>query len=226
MTLTLHVVLAATELDDPDLVGAAMGHNLGGHRSALQRVTQLDAVGIAEHQDVVELDLVASFDFEFFHAQGFTLNDAVLGGIANSRDPLRSTMARVQRNVQLGVALDDAVSELAELHGQDELRLFALGLRINQRYGGNASELMENLIKLIREREQGIRQLKAMTGETRITAIVLGSLPLAMVGYFLIVNPHYLMAMWRDGSGQLMLLLAFALQVLGCLVLWRMMRSL
>ncbi|HGA2316185.1 TPA: type II secretion system F family protein [Pseudomonas putida] len=157
---------------------------------------------------------------------GRTLNDAVLGGIANSRDPLRSTMARVQRNVQLGVALDDAVSELAELHGQDELRLFALGLRINQRYGGNASELMENLIKLIREREQGIRQLKAMTGETRITAIVLGSLPLAMVGYFLIVNPHYLMAMWRDGSGQLMLLLAFALQVLGCLVLWRMMRSL
>ena len=65
-----------------------------------------------------------------------------------------------------------------------------------------------------------------MTGETRITAIILGALPLAMVGYFLLANPHYLLAMWRDSSGQLMLLLAFALQVLGCLVLWRMMRSL
>ncbi|MGE7992635.1 type II secretion system F family protein [Pseudomonas sp. NPDC089554] len=157
---------------------------------------------------------------------GRTLGDAVLGGIEGAREPLRSAMGRVRRNVQLGVALDDAVKELAELYGLDELHLFALGLRINQRYGGNASELLDNLIKLIRERDQGRRQLKAMTGETRVTAWVLAALPLGMVGYFLLANPTYLMAMWRDSHGQLMLLLAFALQALGCLVLWRMMRSL
>jgi tight adherence protein B len=85
---------------------------------------------------------------------------------------------------------------------------------------------MENLIKLIREREQGARQLKAMTGETRVTACILGALPLTMVGYFLLGNPSYLLGMWRDSQGQMLLLLAFALQLLGCLVLWRMMRSL
>ncbi|WP_194791703.1 type II secretion system F family protein [Pseudomonas sp. UFMG81] len=157
---------------------------------------------------------------------GRTLSDAVLGGIDSTREPLHSAMLRVRRNVQLGVALEDAVSELAELYRQDELRLFALGLRINQRHGGNASELMENLIKLIREHEQGDRQLRAMTGETRITAWILGALPLGMVGYFLLANPGYLLAMWRDSHGQSMLLLAFALQAIGCLVLWRMMRSL
>ncbi|MDH0305262.1 MULTISPECIES: type II secretion system F family protein [unclassified Pseudomonas] len=157
---------------------------------------------------------------------GRTLNEAVLGGIDSTREPLRSAMLRVRRNVQLGVPLEDAVSEFAELYRQDELRMFALGLRINQRHGGNASELLENLIKLIREHEQGDRQLRAMTGETRITAVILGALPLAMVGYFLLANPGYLLAMWRDSHGQLMLLFAFALQAIGCLVLWRMMRSL
>ncbi|MEF0144421.1 MULTISPECIES: type II secretion system F family protein [Pseudomonas] len=157
---------------------------------------------------------------------GRTLSDAVLGGIEDTREPLRSAMGRVQRNVRMGVPLEEAVHELAELYEQDELRLFALGLRINQHYGGNASELMENLIKLIREREQGARQLRAMTGETRITAWILGALPLTMVGYFLLGNPGYLMAMWRDSQGQMMLLFAFALQAVGCLMLWRMMRSL
>ncbi|NBA95075.1 type II secretion system F family protein [Pseudomonas sp. R5(2019)] len=156
---------------------------------------------------------------------GRTLTDAVLGAIDASADPLAESMRRVQRNVQLGVSLADAMHDLAELYEQDELRLFALGLRINHRYGGNASELLENLIKVIREREQAARQLAAMTGETRMTAYVLALLPIAMVGYFLATNPNYLLGMWDDTSGQHMLLGAFILQVLGCVALWRMLRS-
>lgn len=156
---------------------------------------------------------------------GRTLADAVLGGIAASNDPLKEAMGRVERSVLLGVALPDAMRDLAELYEQDEFRLFALGLKVNHRYGGNASELLENLIKLIREREQGARQLRAMTGETRMTAIVLAALPISVAGYFLLTNPNYLLNMWHDDSGQNMLLMAFTLQVVGCLVLWRMLRS-
>ncbi|MBK5532820.1 type II secretion system F family protein [Pseudomonas sp. TH08] len=156
---------------------------------------------------------------------GRTLADAVLGGIEASEDPLKNAMGRVQRNVQLGVSLPDAASDLAELYERDEFRLFALGLKVNHRYGGNASELLENLIKMIRERDQASRQLRAMTGETRLTAWVLGSLPVLLVSYFMLTNPGYMLGMWHDSGGQTMLIIAAVLQVVGCLTLWRMLRS-
>ncbi|MGE8066416.1 type II secretion system F family protein [Pseudomonas sp. NPDC089569] len=157
---------------------------------------------------------------------GRTLADAVLGAIDAVEDPLKSAMARIQRNVQLGVSLADAASDFAELYAKDELRLLALGLKVNHRYGGNASEVLENLIKMIREREQAARQLRALTGETRITAVVLALLPVAVAGYFLITNPTYLLTMWDTGSGRTMLASAFALQAVGCLALWRMLSRL
>ncbi|WP_426131508.1 type II secretion system F family protein [Pseudomonas sp. DWP1b1] len=156
---------------------------------------------------------------------GRTLADAVLGGVESTENPLKEAMGRVQRNVRMGVSLPDSVSDFAEFYEQDEFRLFALGLKVNHRYGGNASELLENLIKMIREREQGARQLKAMTGETRMTAYVLGGLPILIVGYFIIVNPDYLMTMWNDGTGRIMLFSALAMDISGTLLMWRMLRS-
>lgn len=156
---------------------------------------------------------------------GRTLADAVLHGIEAANEPLKEGMSRIPRSVQLGVSLTDATQDFADLYERDEFRLFALGLRVNSRYGGNASELMENLIRLIREREQAARQLRVMTGETRMTALVLGALPILMAGYFLVANPDYLMHMWSDETGQTMLMIAFAMQTMGTLLIWRMLRS-
>ena len=156
---------------------------------------------------------------------GRTLADAVLTAIEASSDPLKSSISRVSRNVQMGVSLPEAVSDFAELYERDEFRMFALGLKVNHRYGGNASELLENLIVLIREREQGARKLRAMTGETRMTALVLGALPVFVVGFFMVTNPSYMLKMWQDGTGQQMLLTAIAMQIVGSVALWRMVRS-
>ncbi|MGE8176072.1 type II secretion system F family protein [Pseudomonas fluorescens] len=156
---------------------------------------------------------------------GRTLADAVMGSIDASANPLKRAMGRIQRNVQLGINLPDAVHDFAEFYDQDELRMFALGLKVNHRYGGNASELLENLMKLIREREQGARQLRAMTGETRMTSWVLGALPLLIASYFMLTNPGYMLSMWHDPAGQHMLIAAVGLQIVGCLALRRMLRS-
>lgn len=74
---------------------------------------------------------------------GRTLADAVLGGIEITEDPLQEAMGRIRRNVQLGVSLPESAHDFAEFYERDEFRLFALGLKVNHRYGGNASELLE-----------------------------------------------------------------------------------
>lgn len=156
---------------------------------------------------------------------GRTLGDAMLRAIEQAPEPLRGALARTQRNVQLGVPLSEALEEVAELYEQQELRILAIGVEVNQLYGGSAIELLLGLIKVINEREMAQRQLRAMTGETRLTALVLAVLPVGLAGYMLAINPQYLLSMWSDDSGRQMLIAAFAFQLLGCVVIWRMLRS-
>ncbi|MNP01111.1 Bacterial type II secretion system protein F domain protein [compost metagenome] len=156
---------------------------------------------------------------------GNTLGDALVRAIEASPEPLHGMLGRVGRNVELGVAMPDALQEAADLYEQEELRILALGMRINHRHGGSSAELIGGLIRLIHEREHMARQLRAMTGETRLTALVLAALPVSLAGYFLAINPQYLLSMWTDESGRRMLLGAFLLQATGCLLLWRMLRS-
>lgn len=103
--------------------------------------------------------------------------------------------------------------------------MLAVSVKVNQRYGGNASDLMENLITLIRDRERAAGQLRALTGETRISAWVLGVMPIGMCAYVFLSNPDFILGMWNDATGRLLLLGAFGLQILGSWVLWRMLRS-
>ena len=157
---------------------------------------------------------------------GRALGDALLLAMENAPEPLNGAMARTRRNVQRGMSLGDALQDFADLYERDEFQVLALGVRVNQRYGGNSSELLNNLIRLIREREQSSRRLRALTGETRISAYVMGGLPLALATYIFITNPQFMLGMWEVSTGRMVLLLAFVLQALGSFSLWRMLRSL
>ena len=156
---------------------------------------------------------------------GRTLGDGFILAIDNCQQPLHSALLRTRNSIQRGMPLADAVDDFAALYDQEEFHILALSMSVNQRYGGNASEVLENLIRLIRDRDQASRQLRAMTGETRMSALVLGGLPITMAGYLFLSSPDLLLGMWEQTSGQLVLLFAFALQLIGSFLLWRMMRS-
>lgn len=156
---------------------------------------------------------------------GKTLGDAMFSAIESVEDPLQEILLRIKRNVNLGVSFPDAFQEIADAYDMRELQILAMGIRINFRFGGSMSDLLNNIIAFIRERERVSRQLRAMTGETRVSAGVLAVVPVGLGAYILVQNPNYILTMWNDPSGRNWIILALGLQVAGIIVMWRMLKS-
>ncbi|MGD7034506.1 type II secretion system F family protein [Methylotuvimicrobium buryatense] len=140
-------------------------------------------------------------------------------------DPLKSIIGRIFRANELGVDLGEAIQETANLYRIDELYLLALAIRINRSYGSSVRDLLQSVANMINEREAVRRELRSLTGETRVTAWVLGLMPPGMAAYIMIMNPKYLETMWQDPSGKIMLIVATGMQIAGAVILWRMIKS-
>ncbi|WP_341326127.1 type II secretion system F family protein [Methylotuvimicrobium sp. KM2] len=140
-------------------------------------------------------------------------------------DPLKSIIGRIFRANELGADLGEAIQEAANLYRIDELYLLALAIRINRSYGSSVRDLLQSVANMINEREAVRRELRSLTGETRVTAWVLGLTPPGMAVYIMIMNPKYLETMWQDPSGKIMLIVATGLQISGAVILWRMIKS-
>lgn len=156
---------------------------------------------------------------------GRSLGDAMLLAIDRSQPPLRDALNVCKRGISLGLPLADVFDDFAQLYDRRELQMLATSIKVNQRYGGNVSHLMENLIGLIRDQERATAQLRAMTGETRFSAWVLGSMPLLIGGYIFVANPDFFLGLWNHETGRILVYSAVLLQITGITLLWRMMVS-
>ncbi len=158
-------------------------------------------------------------------AVGRSFDSALLQAIEDSPPPLSKAMESVKIESSLGGDLVESLQEVAEIYRMQELHLITLALRINQRYGGSIKAMLENIITLIRQREQAERELSALTGETRLSAWLLGTMPVAMAAYMMIANPTYIGYLLADPHGMEIIYTALGLQVAGARILWRLMRS-
>ncbi|WP_404356863.1 type II secretion system F family protein [Methylotuvimicrobium sp. KM1] len=139
--------------------------------------------------------------------------------------PLKDIITRVLRAGKLGADLGEAIQEAADLYRINELYLLALSIRINRSYGSSVRDMLQNVAKMIHDREAARGELRALTGETRVTAWVLGLLPPSLAVYIMLMNPRYLETMWQDASGRILLMIAIGLQLAGAFTLWRMIKS-
>ncbi|ANG64538.1 hypothetical protein A8C75_20060 [Marinobacterium aestuarii] len=156
---------------------------------------------------------------------GANLSQAVERAAKSIESPLADVLQRALHRTQLGDELAAAFHFEARRTGLNELALLATVFNINHQYGGSVVTALDSLAKLLLQRERAWRELRAMTGETRFTALVFGAVPALMALYLLLVSPAYLLGMWHDEGGRQLLLAGAGLQMLGVLVLWRMIKS-
>lgn len=156
---------------------------------------------------------------------GRSMESALHLAASETPDPLREIFERVLRVNRLGDDLSQSIQQMAELYRVHELYLVSLAIRVNRTYGSSVRDLLSNIVKIIHDREAARRELRTMTGETRVTAWVLGLLPIMIAAYIVMVNPDYMMTMWEDESGRIMLFAALVLQAIGGFTLWRMIKS-
>jgi tight adherence protein B len=136
--------------------------------------------------------------------------------------PLRDCLERASRMMRAGVEIDKALFQLSELYRVQEFMLVAAIVRLSVKYGGRADLVLERMAAFIRDREMAERELLALSAETRLSAWILGLLPVTIGSFIIFTNPAYFLGMWHDPTGRHLLYGAFGLQTFGVFLLFRL----
>ncbi|CAN7587221.1 type II secretion system F family protein [Variovorax paradoxus] len=142
--------------------------------------------------------------------------------IATTQAPLRGHLERSAALVRAGVDLDRALHQTASNVRVEEMFLLASILGLGVRYGGRADLLLERVANFMRDREQSELELIAMSAETRLSAWILGLLPLGVGSFLILTNPGFFMGMWNDETGRVLIFSSVGLQLLGATLLYRL----
>ncbi|WP_414729060.1 type II secretion system F family protein [Zhongshania aliphaticivorans] len=156
---------------------------------------------------------------------GVSVENAFADSVETLERPLGTVMRRIVRRVHFGYDLHQAFEREARVNKLNEFDVLATALRINEQYGGSIRSILEDIVDILRMQDSGKRELSAMTGETRVTAAILAALPPGIAAYTFYNNPKFLTDMWQNAGGQQTLMVAVTMQILGVIVLWRMIKS-
>lgn len=144
--------------------------------------------------------------------------------VAGAKQPLRGHMDNTMGLIKAGMDIDQALLQVARKVRIEELFLLASILGLGVRYGGRSDVLLERVAHFMRDHEEAEQELVAMSAETRLSAWILGLLPVAVGGTIVSSNGDYFSRMWSDPTGQAMVFGALGLQAIGALLLYRLAR--
>ncbi|MEZ5764478.1 MAG: type II secretion system F family protein [Xanthobacteraceae bacterium] len=153
---------------------------------------------------------------------GLPLFDSIKIVAAEAKEPIRSEFNAIIDTQAIGLPLGEACARLYERMPVAEANFFGIVVSIQQKSGGNLSEALGNLSKVLRDRKKMKAKIKAISMEAKASAAIIGSMPPAVMGIVYVTNPDYISLLWTTPSGRLMLVLSAIWMTLGVLVMKKM----
>lgn len=136
--------------------------------------------------------------------------------------PLGPEFSRFADEQKLGVDVREALGNMSRRINTLDGRMFILAVLIQRETGGNLSEVLGNIARLVRERTQFREQVEVMTAESKMSAYILGALPIFMYVVLQFINPEYVNVLFTTETGRWMVAYGAVSLTIGMLVLTRM----
>jgi tight adherence protein B len=137
-------------------------------------------------------------------------------------DPIGGYFRAIAERVALGEPIDAALWRTARVINRPEMDFLAISISIQMETGGSLAEALGNLADLLRQRERMKLKIKAISSEAKASALIIGALPFVMLGLLSIMSPDYVVPLFTDPRGHMMLLAGFSSISAGAFVMWRM----
>lgn len=139
-------------------------------------------------------------------------------------EPIAGELRLVHDEINYGTALPQALTNLSERVPITDLRYFVVAVLTQRESGGNLTEMLVNLSRLIRERLKLHDRVRVLSAEGRMSAWILGLMPFGLVAVLQLLNPKFMSALWTDPIGITILKWLAVLMMIGVLMLRRIVR--
>jgi tight adherence protein B len=143
--------------------------------------------------------------------------------IANEApEPTKSEFRAIVETQTVGMPLGEACAKLYERMPVPEANFFGIVVAIQQKAGGNLSEALGNLSRVLRDRKKMKAKIQAMSQEAKASAMIIGCLPVAVMTLVYITSPDYISMLWTEQFGRLMLAASAFWMFMGVMVMRKM----
>jgi tight adherence protein B len=129
--------------------------------------------------------------------------------------PLATELKRMLRDANLGMSGEDALLAMGERIDSVDMEMVLTAINIQRSVGGNLAGILESVSFTMRERERIRGEIVTLTSQQRMTGIIIGGLPVAMLALFALISPDYVGLLFTTTAGQGMLIAAVVLEALG-----------